>query len=171
MSGGPTIVVKFGEGVAAADQAGFVVELDDVLNLDAAGEVKSQFYPGDLIHFLMHYDHAKMTVTAIKATSGEVVVLGEVSRANTVEELFVAADEPETLPHTPSGTVTPVWYGRTSTLERDGAALTAASVPCLGDISYNYLATSCRLVPPPLTLAADQEYPIAVVIYVEVATA
>ena len=171
MSGGPTIVVQFGESVAAADQAGFVVELDDLLNVDAEGEVKTQFHPGDLIHFLMHYDHSKMRVTAIKATSGDVVVLGEVGRDNTVEELFVAAAEPVTLPHVPSGSVTAAWYGRTSILSRDGAALTAAAVPCLGDISYSYIATSCRLVPPPLTLAADEEYPIAVVIYVEAAAA
>ena len=169
MSGGPTIVVKFGESVSAADQALFVVELDNELNVDSEGEVKSQFFPGDEIFFLMHYDHSKMVVKAIKNTDGAVVVMGEVGRSKTEEMLFEASDAPVELQHTPSSGPSAKWYGRTSALTRDGRSVTAASTPCLGDITYSYTATSAKLIPPALTLAADEEFPIAIVIYVEAA--
>lgn len=172
MSGGPTIVVKFGESVSSADQNLFVVELDDELNtetVDGKQQVKNQFYPGDEIYFLMHYDHAKLVVKAIKTTDGQVVVMGQVCRSKTNEMLFEAPDEPLELQHTPSSGLSAEWYGRTSVLTRSGRSVTAASTPCIGDLTYTYMATSCKLVPPALTLAVDEEYPIAIVIYVEAA--
>lgn len=168
MSGGPTIIVKFGASVAA-DQVLFVVELDNTLNIDSAGEVKTQFFPGDEIFFLMHYDPAKLTVQAIKTTAGQVVLHGQVIRSNTLEELFTAPDEPILLPHMPSGEISVQWFGRTSSLVRSGRSVTAADTPCLGNITYPYTATLAKLIPPPLSLAADEEFPIAVVIYVEAA--
>ncbi|MFA6135476.1 MAG: hypothetical protein WC869_15800 [Phycisphaerae bacterium] len=173
MSGGPTIVVKFGESVSAADQDLFVLELDAELNVDTAGKAKSEFVPGDEIFFLMHYDAARLRVQAIKTTAGQVVLQGQVSRSKTDEQLFVAAasgqgvSEPVVLPHLPSAAPTVQWFGRESALTRTGRSLTAAVTPCLGKITYNYNATSAKLSPPPLNLAPGEEFPVAVVIYVE----
>jgi hypothetical protein len=197
MSGGPTIVVKFGESVA--DGEFFSVELDDNLNTNVprgrilssyilqgityyvmyfglgdirtlpAEGVKSQFVPGDQVFFLMHYDHSRLRITDIKATSGQVVVQGEVSRSTTDEVLFTAAGELLQLSHIPVGGVSASWFGRSAAISRDGRNVSANAAPCLGNVSYVYQATSCRFVPPPMTLSDDDSYPVAIVVYVEAA--
>ena len=166
MSGGPTIVVHFGDSVDTDSGLLFVVELDDAKNLDAEGEVKSQFHPGDSVWFLLHHDPA-LVVQAIKTTSGEVFRHGFVSRTNVEEILFEAADDQHELPHNPVVEPTAAWYGRTSTISRSGRILTAAATPCLADLTYSYRAESCEYVPPAMTLAADEEYKVGIVIFVE----
>jgi len=198
MSGGPTIVVQFGESVA--DGEFFSVELDDTLNTNVpegriinryvmqgvtyfvlyfgpgdirtlpAEGVKSQFYPGDLIYFILHYDHSRLRVSDIRTTIGQVVVQGEVSRAVTDELLFVTAGESQQLSHNPAGAIAAAWFGRSAALSREGRNVSANAAPCLGNISYTFQATSCRYVPPPMTLADGEDYPVAIVIYVEAVT-
>lgn len=197
MSGGPTIVVKFGESVI--DGKFFSVELDDALNTNVprgrilsryilqgvtyfvmyfgvgdirtlpAEGVKSQFTPGDQVHLLLHYDHSRLRISDIKATAGQIVIAGEVSRTATDEVLFTAAGEPLQLSHIPAGALAVSWFGRSAGITRDGRNVSANAAPCLGNISYAYQATSCRFVPPPMTLGADDEYPVAIVVYVEAA--
>lgn len=168
MSGGPTIVVKFGESVDQSLDQLFVVELDDTRNVDQDGEVKNQFFPGEHVWFLMHYDHG-LRVTAIKTTSGEVFRHGLVSRGKTEEILFESIDDEHELPHNPAGHPSAVWYGRSSTINRSDRTLTAASTPCIGDVSYSYQAESYEYVPPDMTLAGDEEYKVGIVIWVEAA--
>jgi hypothetical protein len=197
MSGGPTIVVKFGESVA--DGEFFSVELDDALNTNVprgrilgnyvlqgvtyyimyfgvgdirtlpAEGVKSQFNPGDQVFLLLHYDHARLRVSDIKATAGQVYTQGEVSRPATDEVLFVTAGEPQQLSHNPAGTLAVSWYGRSAILSRAGRNVSANAAPCLGNVSYSYQATSCKYIPPPMTLGDDDSYPVAIVVYVEAA--
>jgi len=195
MSGGPTIVVKFGESVA--DGEFFSVELDDSLNTNVpwgqvlsryvlqgvtyyvmyfgvgdirtlpAEGVKSQFVPGDQVYFLLHYDHSRLRVTGIQATAGQVVMLGEVSRSATDEVLFTSPGELQELSHIPAGGLAASWSGRTAAISRDGRSVSASAAPCLGNVTYSYQATSCRFVPPPMTLGDDDSYPVAIVVYVE----
>lgn len=166
--GGPTIVVKFGESVDQTLDQLFVVELDEQLNRDIQGEVKNQFLPGDPVYFLMHYDPG-LRVAAIRTTSGDVVRLGTVGRTGSEEILFEAADDEHELPHNPSGHPSASWYGRSSTINRSGRTLTAASTPCIGEVSYGYQAESCRYEPPAMSLSGDQEYKVGIVIHVEAA--
>lgn len=195
MSGGPTIVVKFGESVA--DGEFFSVDLDDALNVNVprgrilsryvlqgvtyyvmyfgvgdirtlpAEGVKSQFNPGDQVFLLLHYDHSRLRVTDIKATAGQVVMEGAVSRTATDEVLFTAAGELLQLSHIPAGAMAVSWFGRSAAITRDGRNISANDAPCLGNVSYAYQATSCRYVPPPMVLGEDESYPVAIVVYVE----
>ena len=162
----PTIVVSFGDSVGADDQF-FIVELDDILNVDSSGEVKTQFQPEDDVFFLMHYDKSKLQIIDIKTTDSQVVIGDEVTRSTTIEYLFVDPADPQELTYIPGTEPEPSWYGNESGLRREGRGLYALSCPCIGDVTYEYRATSARLVPPDITLAADETYPVAVVIYVE----
>ena len=54
MSVQSTIVVEFGDG---ADSSGFVaMELDETLNLDSDGNVKTSFAPGNEVWFWLQHD-------------------------------------------------------------------------------------------------------------------
>ena len=55
-SGGPTIVVDFGESVAESDRQ-FIIELDEIMNVDEKGEVKTEFYKEDFIFPLKTINH------------------------------------------------------------------------------------------------------------------
>jgi hypothetical protein len=198
MNAEPTIVVKFGEGVAAGEF--FVVELDEALNRNAskqgtilftytfggveyflmhtsrgvlrvpAGEVRSRFAPGDPAYFLLHYDPARVYVAAVAATAGTVVVGSMVDRRATDQVLFDAPDEPRELTHIPSGEVSASWYGRAATLDRQGRQITASATPAIADIAYPYQALSAVYHPPPMELSGDDVYPIAIVVSVEAVT-
>lgn len=170
MSGtAPTIVVRFGQG-AAAGQDLFLVELDGQLNretVDGVDQEKTQFYPGDEIHFLLHYDPGKYTVSDIKATAGQVQMGRWVERSAEEEMLFEVVGEPLELSHYPSGAPSVDWYGRRASISRDGRSLAADSAPCLGLVTYQYRAWSGKLVPPPVELEDGEQYPLAIVVYVE----
>jgi hypothetical protein len=164
MSGGPTIIVKFGDTVSS--NALFVVELDDAMNRDSKGEVKTQFFPGDNVWLLMHYDN-NLIIKDVRTTSGDIVRQGTEGRSKTEETLFEDADTSVELPHNPSSVSAEKWYGRQSPLAVKGRAVTALNTPCIGDITHTFSAELWMYTPPPLTLAADEEYPAAIVIYVE----
>jgi hypothetical protein len=164
MSGGPTIVVKFGDDVSS--NALFVVELDEEMNRDGQGEVKSQFYPGDQVWLLMHYD-SNLVIKDVRTTSGDIVRQGTVTRSHTEETLFADADTPVELPHNPYGGLGASWFGRSSALSVSGRQVTAESTPCIGNVTHSFLAELWMYTPPPLSLVADQEYPAAIVVYVE----
>jgi hypothetical protein len=166
----PTIVVRFGQGAAGQDL--FLVELDGQLNreiVDGVDQEKTQFYPGDEIHFLLHYDQTKYRVTAIKATAGQVQMASWVDRTQEEELLFEVVGEAVELSHYPSRAPVVTWYGRTASLSRVGRSLAADSAPCLGLVTYPYRAWSGKLVPPPVDLEDGEEYPLAIVVYVEAA--
>lgn len=167
----PTIVVRFGQSVSGSTDL-FLVELDGQLNretVDGEEREKTQFYPGDEIHFLLHYDRSKYLVEAVKATAGNVQMHGWVNRSHEEELLFEVAGEAKELSHIPSGAPSVAWYGRSATLSREGRAISASAAPCLGLVSYSYQAWSGKLVPPNIDLEDGEEFPLAVVVYVEAA--
>lgn len=195
MSGGPTIVVKFGESVA--DGSFFLVALDDAKNVNVpAGQilqsydfqgvtyfviyygvgdirtlpadgVKSQFNPGDEAYFLAHFDADKLRIADIQATAGTVINQGHVTRSVTDELLFTARGEALTLSHIPAGYLESTWFGRSANLDRNGMQVTADVAPCLGNVTYDFSAMSFKYVPPPMTLSDKESYPVAIVISVE----
>ena len=168
----PTIVVRFGSGATAGADL-FLVELDGELNretVDGIDQEKTQFYPGDEINFLLHYDRSKYRVTSIKATSGQVQMATWVARSHEEELLFEAPGEALELSHHPSSAPVFTWYGRAANVSRDGRSLTVDDAPCLGIARYSYLAWSGKLVPPSVDLEDGEEYPLAIVVYVEAAT-
>jgi hypothetical protein len=161
---GPTIVVSFGDSVDS--DALFVVELDDTMNLDDEGNIKTSFFPGDYVYFLMHYD-PNLVVTSIQTTSGQVELQGRVSRENTMEIFFQDSTDEHDLTHNPSSHPTGVFDGRQSSIIRSGRKVKAASTPCIGDITYSYSADLARFIPPTITLEEGEQYRVGIVIHVE----
>lgn len=167
----PTIVVRFGQSVSGGADL-FLVELDGQLNreiVDGIDQEKTQFYPGDEINFLLHYDRSKYQVEAIKATAGQVQMNQWVTRTHEEEMLFEAVGDAQELSHIPSGSPTITWYGNTAEIDRDGRSLSASAAPCIGHASYPYQAWSGKLVPPSIELEDGEEFPLAIVVYVEAA--
>ncbi len=178
-SGGPTIVVDFGESVAESDRQ-FIIELDDVMNVDDKDEPKTEFYKDDFAWFRTHYDQSKLEVTAIRTTAGQVVNQGQVSRSKTDEMLFINNDTPVSVNYEIDGSPSPIWYGNEATLTKTIGGLKASNSPCIGDITYSFLCTLYQFRPPILSTSDFQkvadsrdikleeaQYPIAIVFTVE----
>ncbi len=164
MSGGPTIVVKFGD--QAASGSFFLVELDETMNVDAAGKVKTQFYPGDKIWFLLHYD-TTVQVTDLQCSSGGVTPEGIVTRIHRDQMGFETITDPVETSHIPAGPLSPKWYGNVAGLTRSGRSVSVDNSPAIGDITYAFQADLWRFDPPAMNLEAEEQYPVLVVIFVE----
>lgn len=164
---GATIVVEFGAG---ADTSAFVaVELDETLNLDADGNERSQFSPGDEAWFWVQHDSA-LRIGAIECTSGMVVDSGPARRQRSQECTWTGEDAVE-LAHIPAAMPVLTWYGHIGQgLVLDGRSLTVAgNAPCTCDAVIPIDVHLYRFVPPPLELAAEQNYRVVIVITMEAA--
>ena len=167
MSVGSTIVVEFGSG---ADSSAFVaVELDEVLNVDAAGEPISSWSPGDEVWFWIQHDPT-LRLDRIAATSGMVVDCGT-ARRERQQELTWTSEEGITLSHLPAAPPVLTWYGnvgnrfalagRTATVE--------GNLPCTCDALIPLDVRLYRYIPPPLNLLGEQTYRVVIVIHMEAA--
>lgn len=169
-----TIVVAFGEG--ADSSALVVVELDDQKNLDADGNVKTQFNPGDRPSFIVHYDKSVLRLDRVLCSSG-MVTGGNEELRDKDQQMSFANDQGQDLPHIPAGPVGWEWYGnsppvgldgrRVTVLDRLSQATIGAAIPAIGNVTYKILADVYTLIPPPLTLAEDENWPVLVVVYME----
>jgi len=167
MSVQSTIVVEFGDG---ADSSGFVaLELDETINLDSDGNVKTSFDPGDEVWFwLQHAD--TLRVGSVAATSGMVVACG-IARRSREQELTFAGDGSQTLSHIPARNPEYTWYGNVgSGMSRDGRTLTVAgNIPCTCDAVIPIDVHLYRFIPPPLELADEATYRVVIVVTMEAA--
>lgn len=160
-----TIKVDFGDNVSS--DVFFVIELDDTLNLDGDGNVKTQFNPGDSVYFILHYDSSKVTVSAIAASAGDVVSEGSVTRTVTDRLSFTNIDDAVDLSHIPNTTLSADWFGNEPGITRDGISVTADTAPAIGDIKYNYVADGYRFDPPDMDLGDDDDFPVLIVVAIE----
>ena len=161
-----TIVVEFGEG--ADSTALVVVELDEAVNRDSEGKPTTSFRPGDEPGFVVHYDQAALRIDRVKSSSGMIVDNGRASRERKQQVRFTAQGKPITLPHIPASGVSVDWYGNAPTISQAGRQVTASgSLPAIGEAAYNIACHAYRLVPPKLSLAENQNYPVLVVVYME----
>jgi hypothetical protein len=159
-----SIVINYGDSAAAS--ALVSVELDKVLNVDADGKEKTQFYPGDQVWFWVHHDDT-VRIASVLTTSGDVSGGGVVGRTLTGQMLFKSPTDEIDLSHIATS-VSAVWYGRESGLTlSDSRKLTAANTPCIGEITYGLMVHLYCLTPPDLTLDKDEKYYIGVVINME----
>ena len=165
-----SLVVRFGEG---ADTSALVaMELDDTMNIDDAGEVKSEFRPGDNIFFLIHHD-SKLRIESVKATGGQIEAQGYVIRERSNELLWAGLDEKQ-LSYLPSGDLVPEWYWREGTgLKRTGreASITDGGLPVEALIKYDVSFHLYRLVTPVVELEPEEKKKITIVAELEAVTA
>lgn len=162
-----TVVVQFGDG--ADSSALVVVELDEVMNVDLNGEEKTSFVPGDIPYLLVHHD-ATVRIGQVACSSGMVSPVAMVSRERSQQLQWPDAADSQELPHLPAGVVSWKWYGNVPLITRDGRTLTASgAIPAIGEASYAIDCHQYRLIPPVLELAADESYPVLIVITMEAA--
>jgi len=162
-----TIVVEFGESVAS-DQQFTVVELDDAVNVDTSGNIKTSFNPDDTPGFVVHYDETQLCIDRVECSSGSVSAGSLVSRTRTRQLQFTNTDDSQELSHIPDGDVDFEEYGNSPAIVQDGRKIRAAGqVPAIGEATYSIRCRAYRLNPPTLTLEEDETYPILVVVYME----
>ena len=155
-----TLTIQFGEGADSSLLA--VALLDDELNRDAAGEVKSSFASGDQPYFLVHLDPA-LAVGSVRCSSGSARFLGEVTRTEEADIDADAAGDTAELSYLPAGGVSGTWYGNQPGMTVNGRTLTwAEPLPATGKLRYSYRAYSYRYSPP--ALRPDQEWRVRIVI-------
>lgn len=167
-----TCRVTFGSGSSASDPFA-VLELDDVLNIDAAGETKTTFAAGETIWFVLHVQPGYAPALSYQ-TDGQVTYSGKVARARTMEgALWSPEDAQVELNHYPSGPVNVNWQGNEIALAAlSGRTLAAADVPpavmARANLSYAIECHLFRFDPPAgLVLADDEEYAIDAMITLE----
>lgn len=161
-----TIVVQFGQG---ADSNALVrVELDGVENVDADGNERTSFIPGDQPVFLVHHDDT-LQICRIECSSGMVQPLGQVvrTREQRLQWSELAAQQ---LDYLPASDPTIEWYGNNAGLARVGRLLTpAGTVPAVCNCTIPIICHQFRLHPPSLSLADGDEWPVLIVITMEAA--
>lgn len=165
-------VVNFGAG---ADSTDFVlIEFDTELNVDAAGEQKNQWSPGDAIWFVLQHA-ATLRVDRVAATAGQVVNQGKVTRSRLQQLLWQAAGDNHDLEAIPASGLGARWYGNEATgLRKSGsrsAIVSGGIFPAIADVSYLSDVQLYKLLTPSVTLADGETWPITIVAYMEAVSA
>lgn len=159
-----TLVVRFGEAGRSAS-GNVVAEWDDTLNLDASGQVKSRYIPGDEVYLLVHAPGVQ--ILRLAATDGSVSGSGEEVLDRAEELGFGSIDDLHELRYLPAEAPVVTWCGRQGLgLQRTGRSVGVDDgFPCLAKVSYPVQFERYRLQTPVRTLAANEEYPLLVYIY------
>lgn len=160
-----TLVVNFGES-AATDSGNIVAEWDDELNIDAAGEVISQFVPGDEVWLLLHHG-ADVTITGIAVTAGTVSRSGEAIRQRQAELGWGSVDDDQQLSYTPAGLLLYDWKGRVGSgaVRTERSVSVAGNFPCLAVVTFPVRFVSYRIQTPEITLAEKETFPLRAYVY------
>lgn len=162
-----TTIVTFG-GAAAASSGLIVAEIDGAMHLDAEGNERSSFLPGEEVSFLLHYDPAKVRIVRLRATDdGDIQQIGQVTRTRKEQLTWQHPAHLIDLRYLPSGGLSAAWYGRSSNLYRTGRSVQADLAPCLGDISYPVAFTQYSHRPAVAEIADGEEYPTDIIVEYE----
>lgn len=164
-----TLVVRFGD--QSASEAFVAAEFDDVLNGDGAGNIKTEWHPGDDIWFWVQHD-TSVRIAAIKPTggAGDVVECGVASRTKKQELAWPDTETPNELSYIPSAQPTMTWYGapgKGMTISGRSVSITGGA-PCTCDAVIPIGVRLYRFIPPSLSLARDTDiYRVIIYIYME----
>lgn len=168
MSIAASLVVTFGEGANDTDLV--AMEFDKTMNIDAAGEEKSQFSPGDEVFFLIHHAPT-LRIGRVMATSGMTVAQGEVSYAREQQLLWVSAEEEQDLSYIAASGVTATWYGNEATgLKKSGirtVTISGGVLPALSLVRHLAVFKLYKLITPLVELAENESWPITIVAEME----
>lgn len=165
-----SIVVEFGEGVSEDETV--LIEFDDQHsnNLDAAGDIKSTFSPGEQPVFIVQHADT-LRIANVLCTHGSIGLIGNNPiRSREKEILFTTLETEESLGYLNLVQTNLEWFGNTGSLliENNQAILDGGTIPCLGNLNFDVVFNSqYMLTPPVLNLINDETYKIVVVIYME----
>lgn len=161
-----TLVVPFG-GSAKSPSGGVIAEWDDTMNLDASGQVKLEWQPGDGAYLLVYHDHTARIV-AVKASAG---TIGQGSTVTLQRDDLLGwpeAGEAQAVRYVPNDVPALEWFGnRGREVAVAGKEITvrAGEFPCLARCVYQVRFTRYLLKTPAMALQAKETFPIRVFIY------
>lgn len=159
-----TNIIKFGDS-GGGDSGLITAEIDGFMHLDAKGEERSSFSPGESVYFIIHYDPAKVKIISLQATDGgDVRRIGDVTRERTEQLTFQHPAHLIDLSYMPKADPEVTWYGRSSNIYRSGCQLQADLAPCLGDLVYEVEFVQYLHKPAIDEIADGEEYPTDVII-------
>ncbi len=181
-----TTVVSFNSSSDTEDYI-FNIELDDTRNLDSEGEVKTSFAPGDKVYLFVHKSF-NVDVTDVLVTAGSISRIagsegGPDYRSGESTNLFATKEEPKEGEETPGKYTLDVasdicnvsYIGKEGRVTREVSNLGVFSyspninnTPFIAKFNYVYTGKGYLVTPPPMTLAEDETFPLAVVFYITV---
>ena len=162
-----TTVISFG-GSSDSGSGAISAEIDGAMHLDAEGNERSQFLPGEEVYFLLHYDPAKVRVIRLRATdNGDVQRIGQVSREREEQITFLHPADLHSLGYQPEGGLLTKWYGRSSNIYLQGGQYHADLAPCLGDIKYSVRFEQYLHKPATVQIPDGEEFPTDIIIEYE----
>lgn len=164
-----SIKVTFGEGAEGASDS-VVMEFDDVLNVDSAGEEITQWQPGDIIYFRIQHPPT-VRLDSVKPTDGQVVGQGAVPRERVDRQLWTDLDDKQELGCIPDGGLTPKWYGNEcSGLRKSGdksVLVSSGVLPAQCDVTYSAGFNLYKLITRFVELGQDETWPVTIVAHFE----
>lgn len=155
-----TVVVEFGDDVDSNSLV--VIELDDVYNKDAKGNIKSTFNITDDSAFISIHLQPGLTLSpTVKVTSGSINSVGIESRSKTARMEFKEVGETQDFSYFPNTGFSYKWFGNNTQVSNKGRTITTVgNVPGLADVTTSIIAHIYELVPPRLTIDDEETYPI-----------
>jgi hypothetical protein len=172
-----TTVVSFNSGSSDTEYI-FNLALDDTLNLDNDGEVKSSFSPSDSIYLQVNKSD-NVDITGIEVTSGSIRSTGSDEREYSVSNLFTTrGDSDDTdefvLEHIP-GDCSVSFIGKNGSVEKSLTPIKQfkfipdrRKTPFIAKFDYTYEVLTYKFTAPTMDLDEDESFELAVVFYINV---
>lgn len=162
-----TIIVKFGDQVSNAEDYFVTAIIDE--QLDASGSVKTSYNPGDQPSVLIQHD-GRVRIGSVKCSTGQMVYDGQVSRNKETTLVFTEQNEEKQLSYI-ARSLSMIWYGHVATYresEDRKLVCSGGQLPaiCRASLSCGFHKYDLHANIPPLT--PEDEYPVAIVVYMEV---
>ena len=166
-------VLKVGFAGAGADSGLHVAAIADFAQnievVDGRRQEKTSFHQGEPFFFLVQHD-PKLYISDVRSSWGAVQRLGPVSRPHSDDIQIATLKDSRELSYIPAGTAVSKWYGNSPQISQVGRTMSYRSgpLPAIGTLNYSSHWQSYRLVPGALSLAAGEEWPVLIVVYLEV---
>jgi len=174
-----TIVIEFnGDGAEVEHIAS--VTVDDVLNVDSAGESKSSFGSGEVVYLALHLSR-NVTLTEVKLTNSAASIVFQSNVVRSLEEqwFFTGSKEGSETKFIASvipNSVSLSYFGKTGSPSKTVQEIGVyefkgedfSTIPYIAKASIQYNVAIYKLTLPEVVLIEEDEtYPVGVVFYVE----
>ena len=166
MATAATIVVQVQDPSATAEDQQLTLFLDDHLNPGPDGKPLTQFPVGSRVYLLLQILAWGLTIDDVRSSDGTLTRIGEVTRQQTDQVIIDSDTKTVSLSKIPSGGLSASWYGNSGIVSVNGRQITlTGDLPMVVDLTYNYKATSYRLVGPNVALDEEETWPVRVTAY------
>lgn len=165
MSSKETTTVSFGSD---SDSSISVIELEETLNVDVAGESKTSFEPGESVYISVHYDRDKSYIAETYCTTGSINYYGRVAVKRTLSNQFIDDSGSINLQYNISEIQRVVWYGVSGSLSFSGNVLTSTVSPTMVDVDITIMVDVYVYIPDSyVDLTNTDSFPVGVIVVME----